>query len=321
MSKQLEKYSLQEIENKIFTIRGIQVMIDRDIAEMYGVKTKVLNQAVKRNLDRFPEKFRFQLTNKEYENLRSQIVTLEKEDNSLRSQSVTLESQRGKHRKYLPYDFTEQGVAMLSAVLKSTTAVRISLKIMDAFVQMRKFISTNAGVFQRLDRVEHKQIETDQKFDQIFKVLEDKSVKPKQGIFFDGQVFDAYVFVAGLIKTAKISIVLIVNYIDESVLQMFIKRKKNVSVKIYTKSISNVLKQDMEKHNAQYPKIEIRKFTKAHDRFLIIDDKYVYHFGASLKDLGKKWFAFSKMKMEALSLVANLPVSSKAEIRNGGNNE
>ncbi len=290
MNLQIEKYSLQEIENRIFTIRNTQVMVDRDIAEIYGVETKVLNQAVKRNLERFPEKFRFQLTQFE----RDELVT-----NCDRLQNL-------KHSSVIPYVFTEQGVSMLSAVLRSDTAVLVSIKIIDAFVEMRKFISANAGIFQRLDKVEQKQIETDNKFEQIFKALEDKSIKPKQGIFYDGQVFDAYVFVADLIKTAKKSIILIDNYVDETVLQLFTKRDKNVSVSIYTKTISKTLKQDLEKHNAQYPKIEIKKFDKAHDRFLIIDETTVYHIGASLKDLGKKWFAFSKMEMDALEMIANL---------------
>lgn len=306
MSNELEKYSLLEIENKIYTIRGVQVMLDSDLADMYDVEPKRLNEQVKRNINRFPEKFRFQLAEEEYENLRSQFATLENESNSLRSQFATIESQRGKHRKYLPYVFTEQGVSMLSAVLRSETAVQVSIKIIDAFVEMRKFISTNAGIFQRLDKVEQKQIETDNKFEQIFKALENKSIKPKQGIFYDGQVFDAYVFVADLIKSAKKSILLIDNYVDESVLQLFTKRNKNVTVKIYTKTISKTLKQDLEKHNAQYPKIEIEKFDKAHDRFLMIDETTVYHIGASLKDLGKKWFAFSKMEMDAMEMIANL---------------
>ncbi len=202
---------------------------------------------------------------------------------------------------------------MLSAVLRSDTAVQVSIKIIDAFVGMRKFITANAGIFHRLDKVEQKQVETDHKFEQIFKALEDKSIKPKQGIFYDGQVFDAYVFVADLIKTAKKSIILIDNYVDETVLQLFTKRNKNVTVKIYTKNISKALKQDLEKHNAQYPKIEIEKFDKAHDRFLIIDETTVYHIGASLKDLGKKWFAFSKMEMDALDMIANL---AKIELEN-----
>jgi hypothetical protein len=239
-------------------------------------------------------------------------VTSNREEVNLKSQIATSNEDGG--RRYLPYVFTEQGVSMLSAVLRSETAVQVSIKIMNAFVDMRKFISTNAGIFQRLDKVEQKQIETDHKFEQLFKALEDKSIKPKQGIFYDGQVFDAYVFVADLIKSAKKSIILIDNYIDESVLNLFANRNKNVSVKIFTKSISNILKQDLQKHNAQYPVIEIEKFEKAHDRFLIIDETTIYHFGASLKDLGKKpvvsevepWFAFSKMDVQAMEMIANL---------------
>lgn len=283
--------STTKIQNCIFTIRGVQVMLDSDLAELYQVEVKRLNEQVKRNIDRFPEKFRFQLTKRETEDLKSQIATSSLE--------------HGGKRK-LSFVFTEQGVSMLSAVLRSETAVKVSILVMDAFVEMRKFIATNAGVFQRLDKVELKQIETDQKFEQIFKALEDKSIKPKQGIFYDGQVFDAYIFIADLIKSAKKSILLIDNYIDETVLQLFTKRKKNVSATIYTKNITKVLKQDLEKHNSQHPKIELKKFSKAHDRFLIIDGTTVYHFGASLKDLGIKWFAFSKMEKEAMEMISNL---------------
>lgn len=290
--------STTKIQNCIFTIRGVQVMLDSDLAEIYQVEVKRLNEQVKRNIDRFPEKFRFQLTKRETEDLKSQFATSNLE--------------HGGRRK-LSFVFTEQGVSMLSAVLRSETAVKVSILVMDAFVEMRKFIATNAGVFQRLDKVELKQIETDQKFEQIFKALEDKSIKPKQGIFYDGQVFDAYIFIADLIKSAKKSILLIDNYIDETVLQLFTKRKKNVSVTIYTKNITKVLKQDLEKHNSQHPKIELKKFSKAHDRFLIIDGTTVYHFGASLKDMGNKWVAFSKMEIEAIKMIANL--------KNEGNDE
>ena len=295
---------IANIQNQIFTIRGVQVMLDSDLAKLYGVETKNLNLAVKRNIDRFPGKFRFQLTKQEFENLNLKNET--SNVNSLRLQNETLNKSRGKHRKYLPYAFTEQGVSMLSAVLRSETAVKVSIQIIDAFVEMKKFISVNAGIFQRLDKVEQKQIEADYKFEQVFKALEDKSIKPKQGIFYDGQIFDAYVFVANLIKSANKSILLIDNYIDESVLQLFTKRKKNVTVSIYTKNISKILKQDVEKHNAQYKKISLQKFTKAHDRFLILDEKEVYHFGASLKDLGKKWFAFSKMDKSSLTILNSI---------------
>jgi hypothetical protein len=289
MSSKIE-IKIEDIQNRIFTIRGRQIMLDRDLAEVYGVEVKRLNEQVKRNIERFPETFRFQLTDNEKEELVANCDRFK-----------TL-----KHSSVNPYAFTEQGVAMLSAVLRSKTAVKVSIQIMQAFVEMKRFIATNAGFFQRLEKLEKKQLEADKNFERLFQALEDKSIKPKQGIFYDGQVFDAYVFVADLIKTAKKSIILIDNYIDETVLQLFTKRNKNVRVKIHTRTITQTLKQDLEKHNTQYPKIEIEKFDKAHDRFLIIDQTTVYHFGASLKDLGKKWFAFSKMEVNAFEIIANL---------------
>ena len=238
MSEQLQKYSIQEIENRIFTIRGTHVMIDRDIAEMYDVETKVLNQAVKRNLERFPEKFRFQLLQDE----RNELVT-----NCDRLKKL-------KHSSVLPYAFTEQGVAMLSAVLNSKTAIQVSLQIMNAFVEMRKFITSNANVFQRLEIIEKNHLqfksETDQKFDKIFHAIEDKRLKPKQGIFFEGQMYDAYTFASDLIRSAKKSIILIDNYIDDSVLTLLSKRKKNVLATIYTKNMGKQLKLDLKKHNS-----------------------------------------------------------------------
>lgn len=195
---------------------------------------------------------------------------------------------------------------MLSAVLRSETAVKVSIRIMEAFVALRRFILTNAQIFQRLDTLEIKQIETDKKVDKVLSALDMKKIEPKQGIFFDGQIFDAYKFVAGLVRKADRSIVLLDNYIDETVLDLFSKKKKNVTVSILTSKISESLKQDAKKFNAQYTGLEVKKFSKAHDRFLIIDDTDVYHFGASLKDLGKKWFAFSKMDKEAFTLFENL---------------
>ncbi|MCD6322277.1 MAG: ORF6N domain-containing protein [Clostridiales bacterium] len=304
MSKKNLILPIEKIRNRIFIIRGVQVIIDSDLAEMYQVTTGRLNEQVKRNTERFPNDFMFQLTADEWQNLKSQNAI----------------SSWGGRRK-LPYVFSEQGISTLSGVLKSDIAVKVNISIMRTFVEMRKFLTLNAGIFQRIDSMEKKQIgyqiETDQKFEKIFKALDDKRIKPKQGIFYDGQVFDAYVFTADLIKSAKKSILLIDNYVDESVLQLLTKRKKNVSVNIYTRNITKVLKQDLEKHNAQHPQIEIKKFAKAHDRFLIIDDTTVYHFGASLKDLGKKWFAFSKMEMEAMEMIANLRSLSEAETTGG----
>jgi len=276
-------------------------MLDEDLAKLYGVETKVLNRAVKRNIERFPQEFMFQLTNDEWESLRFQIVTSNTE--TLKSQNVT--SNRGG-RRYLPYAFTEQGVAMLSSVLKSKTAVIISIQIINAFVAMRKFLIANADVFKRLDKLELKQLETDQKVNQILDAMKDKNLEPKQGIFFNGQIFDAHKFVSSLIRKAEKSIILIDNYIDESVLDLFTKKKKEVVVTILTTIKNKALKLDEDKFNMQYTNITIKEFNKAHDRFLIIDDKDVYHIGASLKDLGKKWFAFSKMDIAALDLLKRI---------------
>jgi hypothetical protein len=296
---------IEDIQSQIYTIRGVQVMLDEDLASLYHVETRVLNQAVKRNKDRFPEQFCFQLTAEEYERLRSQIVILEG-DAALTSQDVTLESRRGKHRKYLPYAFTEQGVAMLSAVLKSNVAVQMSVQIINAFVAMRRFISSNAHIFQRLDTLEIKQLETDKKINHVLNAIESKEIQPKQGIFFEGQIFDAYNFVADLIRTARTSITIIDNYVDDTVLTHLTKRNDGVAVTIFTKTISKQLALDLKKFNSQYPPIDIREFKNSHDRFMIIDDKTVYHFGASLKDLGKKWFAFSKMDFGAVEMLTRL---------------
>jgi len=205
----------------------------------------------------------------------------------------------------MPYVFTEQGVAMLSGVLKSDTAIRVSIQIMNAFVAMRRFLASNGQVFYRLDNLEKKDIEHDRKFEQVFHAIENKRIKPEKGIFFNGQVFDAYKFVSGLVRSAKKSIILIDNYIDESVLELFCKRDKNVEVIIYTR-VSRHLKQDLDKFNRQYPKIRVREFRQSHDRFMIIDEKDVYHIGASLKDLGKKWFAFSRLDKYAFKMIEKL---------------
>ena len=280
----------ESIKNKIFTIRGLQVMLDRDLAELYGVETKVFNQAVKRNESRFPDDFRFQLTGIE----KNELVTNCDRFNTLKHSSVN------------PYAFTEQGVSMLSVILKSDIAIEMSIKIIRSFVQMRKLISNNALIFQRLDMLEQKQLKNDEKIDAVLNALENETVKPKQGIFYDGQIYDAYLFVCELVRSAKKSIILIDNYCDESVLTLLLKRGLHVSAKIYTKNTTKQLTLDLQKHNAQYPKIELERFDASHDRFLIIDDKEVYHIGASLKDLGKKWFAFSKFDMEALDILSRL---------------
>jgi hypothetical protein len=277
------------IKSKIYTIRGLQVMLDNDLAMLYEVETKRLNEQVKRNNDRFPSDFRFQLTENEFENLMSQ--------------NATSRLDWGGRRK-LPYVFTELGVASLSGVLTSKKAVEVNIQIMRAFVAMRRFIASNAQIFQRLDRIEVKQIEFNNNFKEVFNALETK--KPTQGIFFNNQIFDAYKFISDIIRTAKTSIILIDNYVDDTVLTLFSKRNKDVKVTIYTKEISKQLELDLKKHNSQYPLITIKEFTRSHDRFLIIDDSDVYHFGASLKDLGKKWFAFSKFDKTAFKLIDRL---------------
>jgi len=300
-------YNATAIQRRIHTIRDAQVMLDSDLAGFYRVDTKVLNRAVKRNIERFPQEFMFQITEDEWASLRFQFGTL-KGDNSLRFQNGTSNKKGG--RRYLPYVFTEQGVAMLSGVLRSETAVKMSIQIINAFVVMRKFIINNAQLFQRIDNVERRQLEheikTDKKFNEVFDALQSKELDPKQGIFYDGQIFDAYKFVSGLIRKAEKSILLIDNYIDETVLSLFTKRKHNVAVTIFTKEISKPLSLDITKFNSQYQPVEVKIFKNSHDRFMIIDNKVVYHFGASLKDLGKKWFAFSKFDKGAIELLQKL---------------
>jgi len=202
-------------------------------------------------------------------------------------------------RRYLPYVFTEQGVSMLSAVLRSDIAIEVSIRIIDAFVMMRRMVASNLPMFERFERIEQRLSLHDQNFEKVFKAIEDKSIKPTQGIFFDGQVFDAYVFVNDLIKSAKKSIVLIDNYIDETTMTLFAKVPE-IEVTIYTHTITKQLKLDYQKYKTQYDNITLQTFKKSHDRFLIIDGMEVYHIGASLKDLGKKWFAFSKMDRESV---------------------
>lgn len=281
----------EDIKAKIYTIRGLQVMLDRDLAELYGVETRRLNEQVKRNSERFPNEFMFQLTKQELENWISQFATSNKELMGLRK---------------LPFAFSEQGVSMLSAVLKSKSAIEMSIQIIKSFVAMKKFMVNNALIFQRLDILEQKQFLTNEKIDLILSAIEDKSIKPKQGIFYNGQMYDAYVFIATLIKSAKEEIILIDNYIDESVFTILSKRDKDVKATIYTQNITKELELDLKKHNAQYPNIALKKFNQSHDRFLILDQKEVYHIGASLKDLGKKWFAFSKLAIENLAILEKL---------------
>jgi hypothetical protein len=292
-TKQSITLETDTIRTKIFLVRGQQVMLDKDIAALYEVKPIRLREQVQRNIERFPDDFMFQLTESEVDFMVSQ--------NAIPSR---------KHLGgFLPYVFTEHGVAGLAGVLRSSKAAEVHVKIMRAFVEMRKFIQNNANVFARLDSVERRQItfesKTEKNFEIVFQALE-SGEPPKQGIFYEGQVYDAYTFACELIRKAKKSLILIDNYVDDSVLTLLSKRTKGVSATIYTKGISKQLLLDLEKHNEQYPMIDAKMLKDAHDRFLIIDKKEIYHIGASLKDLGKKWFAFSKFTTGAVDMLKKL---------------
>ena len=274
------------IRELIYVIRGQQVLLDRDLAALYGVDTKVFNQAVKRNIERFPVEFRFQLTQEEYESLRSQIVT----------------SKEGRGgRRYVPYAFTEQGVAMLSAVLRSDTAIQVSIRIINAFVEMRHFIANNAALFERISAVELKQLEyqkqTDEKFDKVFEYIDDH-IESEQKIFFNGQIYDAFELLISLIRKASKKIVLIDGYVDIGTLNILAKKNEGVDVTIYTFSNTRLSQMDIATFNAQYPDLKVKYMTAFHDRFLILDDAIGYHIGASIKDAGKKCFAITRIQDE-----------------------
>ena len=291
--------SNEKIKNLIYTIRGKQVMLDSDVAMLYNYETKKVNQAVKRNIDRFPERFCFQLTENELQSMWSQIVTTSKlEDNKYRS------------KKYLPYVFTEQGIAMLSGILKSEIAVQVSIKIMDAFVEMRKFINVNKSIFEKVITIENnmdkKFIEQDRKFDIIFDQLQFEE-NIKQRIFFEGQIYDAYSIIIDIIKKASEKILIIDNYIDDNVLKMLTKKKTNVEVVILTSNKSNIQNLDIQKFNKEYPILKVSKTSKFHDRFIVIDNKEMYHLGASIKDLGKKCFGINRIEdIDIIEKIINL---------------
>ncbi len=284
--------SIEDIKNLIYTIRGKQVMIDSDVANIYNCETKYVNRVVKRNIERFPEEFCFQLNENEFEVLRCQFVTLNKNG-------------RGQHRKYLPYVFTEQGIAMLSALLKSNVAVSVSVNIMKAFIEMRKFLMLNGQIFEKLTTMEYKLLEHDKKFDEVFNQLQlEENIK--QRVFFEGQIYDAYSLIIDIIKRANKKILIIDNYIDDSVLKMLTKKKNNVEVVILTSNKSNIQNIDIQKFNAEYPTLKVAKVNKFHDRFIVIDDKEMYHLGASIKDLGKKCFGINKIEdMEIIQKIIN----------------
>ena len=272
------------IKDKIYTIRNMQVMLDRDLAELYCVETKRINEAVKNNQDKFMDDFYFELNDLEFEYLRSKIST-----------TSFIKTRTN------PKVFTEQGIYMLATILKSKVASQVTINLIKTFANMRKLISQNIALFERFERIENRLTIHDKNFNLLFKALEDKNNIPVQNIFFDGQIYDAYSFVNDLIKLANSEIVLIDNYIDDTVFTLFSKYP-NINFIIYTNNISKQLKLDFEKYSKQYKNISLKTFKSSHDRFLIIDKKEIYHLGASLKDLGKKWFAFSKMSLDSLNL-------------------
>jgi len=272
----------KDIKSLIYVVHGQQVMMDSDLAMLYQVDTKVFNQAVSRNIKRFPENFRFQLTKEEFDALRSQVAT---------------SNGRGG-RRYRPYMFTEQGIAMLSGVLRSDVAIQVSIRIMNTFVEMRRFIANNALLFEKVSDIELKQLEyqksTDEKFDKVFKYIEDRA-ESEQKIFFDGQIYDAFSLITSIIQKAQKEIILIDGYVDIDTLNILAKKNAGVDVKIYTYASAQLTNRDAVNFNAQYPTLTVKKTQVFHDRFIILDRNTVYHIGASIKDAGKKCFGISKM--------------------------
>jgi len=282
------KYEEENIKNLIYIIRGKQVMLDSDVAMLYHYETKYINLTVRRNKERFPENFCFQLTEKEIEDMWLQIATTSKN-----------EKQKFRRKGYTPYVFTEQGIAMLSGLLKNEIAVQVSINIMNAFIEMRKFIISNGTMFERLTSLEYKQLENERNFNKIFNMLE-KEENIKQKIFFEGQIWDSYSLIIDIIKKADQKILIIDNYVDDSILKMLSKKKNNVEVVILTSDKSNILKLDIQKFNKEYPTLKLAKTNKFHDRFIVIDNKELYHLGASIKDLGKKCFGINKIEDEEI---------------------
>ena len=279
MNDLIEICKESEIKNMIFTLRGAQVIMDRDLAKLYQVEVSQMNRQVKRNHERFPEDFMFQLTKEEYDGLKCQNG---------------ISNTRGGDRA-LPYAFTEQGVSMLAGLLRSDIAIKANIAIIRTFTALRKFAAYNYGYFSRLERIESRQLESERRITELFKRIDEKEHLPAQGIFYDGQIYDAYTFVADLIRKAEMRIILIDNYIDDTVLTLLDKRKEGVAAILHTSRMTKELELDIRRHNAQYRPIEIKVFKRSHDRFLIIDDD-VYLIGASIKDLGKKWFGFTLME-------------------------
>ena len=280
------------IEKLVYVIRDKQVMIDSDLAMLYQVETGALNRAVKRNIKRFPDDFRFQLTVEEYENLKCQIGI----------SSLNKNGYGG--RRTLPYVFTEQGISMLASVLHSDIAINVSIGIMRAFVEMRRFIANNALLFERISNVELKQLEykkqTDEKLEQIFEYISEHE-EASQKIFFDGQIYDAFSLIVSLIQKAEKEITLIDGYVDVGTLNLLAKKNEGVSVTVYTHQRTRLSNIDVANFNAQYPALEVKYTSVFHDRFLILDGKTAYHIGASLKDAGKKTFGITLINDESIT--------------------
>ena len=272
---------LINIENKILVIRDQQVMLDRDLAEIYGYTTKAFNQQVKNNIEKFPDDMMFQLSQEEI-------------SQCLRSKNLTSNGRGGN--RYLPFVFTEQGVYMLMTVLKGELATQQSLALVRMFKKMRHYFAENAGIISRLSDTETKLMEHDVKIEKLFSLMDKYKIADKQGVFVKGQIFDAYIALQNLIKKAQKEIILIDNYIDMTILERFSKKNVGVKVIIYTKKDNSVTKLDIDKFNAQYPFLTLRYTNNMHDRFLIIDNTEIYHIGASLKDLGTKCFGFTKLE-------------------------
>lgn len=292
----ISNYQFDEIRTMIFNFRDKQVMVDRDIAHYFGIETKRLNEQVKRNKERFPGSFCFRLNKDEKNELVAKC-----------DRFINL-----KYSSALPFAFTEQGVAMLTAVIKNSQAVSASIYIMNAFVDLRKFMMKNSTILERLGKLELAQIKTDNDVNRILKALDHDITIPTQGIFFDGQVFDAYIFASDLIKTAKTSIILIDNYIDEQTLKILSNKQEKVKLTIFTSKLRAKNELALKRFQEQYPATDFHVFKRSHDRFVILDQKEIYHIGASLKDLGKKWFAFTKLDLDVNMILEELSLFSES---------
>ena len=288
----------QIIYNLIYMIRGKQVMLDSDLSMLYQVETKRLNEAMKRNKKRFPEDFCFQLTEEEYETLRSQIATSKLDE-------IELDTKERGGRRYSPYVYTEQGIAMLSAVLRSDVAIQVSIQIMKTFVEMRKYLAGNSMLLEKVNHIEKRQIQaeirqenfeklTNERFDRVFDYIEAHK-EDNQKIFYDGQIFDAFSLITQLVQQAKKDIILIDGYVDVVTLNIMAKKKDGVNVTFYTLPSARLTTQDIANFNTQYPTLDVKRTTAFHDRFLIIDGVRGYHMGASIKDAGKKCFGINRI--------------------------